>query len=80
MNSLYQCHWILPILKAEYDTPMPKANAEQTRFEDALRKVLQVSHGEMQQRIAEDKRTRPRTGAGRKPKSSSAAHVSTDKG
>ncbi len=43
--------------------------SEYATFENALRKVLTVSHSEMKARIEADKQTRPHTAAGRKPKS-----------
>jgi hypothetical protein len=38
----------------------PKPTEEYTRFEDSLRKVLQVSHSELQARIERDKQLRKR--------------------
>jgi hypothetical protein len=38
----------------------PKPTEEYTRFEDSLRKVLQVSHKELQVRIERDKQLRKR--------------------
>jgi len=38
----------------------PESSDEYTRFEDSLRKVLQVSHTELQARIEHDKQLRKR--------------------
>lgn len=59
--------------------PMSKPKEYQD-FENALSRVLRVSHGEMKERIEADKRAHAdRPKRGRKPKTSSSGHASNDK-
>jgi hypothetical protein len=53
----------------------PKPSEEYSRFEASLRKVLQVSHEELQARIERDKQLRKRLGK----HASSLAHASRAK-
>jgi hypothetical protein len=53
----------------------PNSSPEYQNFTQALGKVLQVSHAEMQQRIAETKKAKAV-----KPRPSSGGRVSSDKG
>jgi hypothetical protein len=51
----------------------PKSTEEYTRFEDSLRKVLQVSYSEMQDRLAAEKKAK-------ESKSRPSSRASRDKG
>ena len=53
----------------------PKPSEEYTRFEDSLRKVLQVSHAELQARIERDKQERK----GRRERPSASGRASRAK-
>ena len=57
----------------------PRPNAAMNRFNQALRNVLTVSHDEMERREAEYKASRPKSNAGRKPRSASASGHASDK-
>jgi hypothetical protein len=62
-----------------YDCDMSKPK-EYEQFENALNRVLRVSHGEMKERIEADKRAhadRPKRGP--KPKTSASDHASDSK-
>jgi hypothetical protein len=54
----------------------PKPTEEYTRFEDSLRRVLQVSHSELQARIERDKQLRK--GQQKQPSASGRASRAKD--
>jgi type VI protein secretion system component VasF len=79
--GLFVCHGIL---LWGYDGRMksnPKASAEYTNFENAMRTILKVSKADVTRAMAEEKLAnagKPKRGP--KPKTSASGHASGDRG